>query len=151
MKFLALATLLIGSTSFACPNLAGKFNCGDQNSPSTLTIEQSVENDITTYKVTQKEQQDEYTFTAVADGVKKTTTEKDQNGTTVIDETYTCTDTTLIDDATETVTSEDNSVYSMHQLVNVSIDGSNNLQIASKTDDSEGNNSENSQSCARLE
>lgn len=56
MRLLAIATLLVSSAAFACPNLTGEYavcrNAADNTHISTsMVVNQSVQNRITTYQV----------------------------------------------------------------------------------------------------
>jgi len=67
MKFFPFLLLLTSVTTFACPNLAGKYSCKEGNEAFQINITQTVENGATVYHHTSGQDQNTY----IADGVAR--------------------------------------------------------------------------------
>jgi ABC-type sugar transport system substrate-binding protein len=84
MRLLAILSLFVSTSLFACPDLAGKYpNCrsqtGNTDGVSNLVITQSVSGRVTTFVMTSTDAQthDKTTDTLRADGVPVVATEND--------------------------------------------------------------------------
>lgn len=85
-KAVVLALVLMGSTAMACPNLAGKYMCPDDDGvKQEMAVSQTVENGVTTYTMVDSE-----TVTLVADGKAKVTESVEDGMKTVATQVYTC-------------------------------------------------------------
>lgn len=104
MRFLAIAALLVSSSAFACPNLAGTYaSCrsttGQTPGSTDMVVTQSVANKITTYDVsaTNNETNERENETYRADGKinSQVFTDPDSGMTFETASKITCTATTL--------------------------------------------------------
>lgn len=107
MKFLVSTLVLISTSAFACPNLAGKYKaCRSTTGQSTNTIDiemtQTTKNGITTFKMisTDLETNERMTETYIADGKTKIEENKDPETGIII---KTRTTTTCMGDAVKII------------------------------------------------
>lgn len=99
MKFLVSALVLISTSAFACPNLAGKYtmcvsSTGQTSGSSDVTVTQEIKGGITHYTVTgtDLENNETSTMTYIADGKTKieSSTDPETGMTMTLKNTTTC-------------------------------------------------------------
>jgi hypothetical protein len=104
MRFLAAIALLVSSSAFACPNLAGTYaacrsTTGQTPGSTNMVVTQSVSNKITTYEVsaTNNETNERENETYIADGKINTQviTDPDSGMTLETSSKISCTPSTL--------------------------------------------------------
>lgn len=104
MRFLAIAALLVSSSAFACPNLAGTYatcrsTTGQTPGSTNMVVTQSVTNKITTYEVsaTNNETNERENETYRADGKINTQVISDPDSGITLETSskISCTATTL--------------------------------------------------------
>lgn len=124
MRTLLLASLFISASAMACPDLSGTYatcrsTTGASTPSSDLVVTQSVSNGVTTYSMTQTddESQERTTDLVAADGKVITAEESMGEGVVmVINTTYSCTDTALVGNVDFAIKMEGGSPENMGQV-----------------------------------